>query len=114
MPSWRRSDLTGSLSTPGTRVNACRFTIPRNQFYIDIRKAKRAVEGANGFTPRRSPHRWSATEERFAGALGWVGADRVDGFRLTRRWDHLGVRRLQRQRCVFGPGMRGDGTGLKR
>ncbi len=34
--------------TPGTKMNAWLFTILRNQFYSEIRKAKREVEDADG------------------------------------------------------------------
>jgi RNA polymerase sigma-70 factor (ECF subfamily) len=34
--------------TPGTNLNAWLFTILRNQFYTDMRKAKREVEDADG------------------------------------------------------------------
>lgn len=34
--------------TPGTNMNAWLFTILRNQFYTDLRKAKREVEDADG------------------------------------------------------------------
>ncbi|WP_026596899.1 sigma-70 family RNA polymerase sigma factor [Methylobacterium sp. 77] len=34
--------------TPGTNMNAWLFTILRNQFYTDMRKAKREVEDADG------------------------------------------------------------------